>query len=401
MKKIFLLFLVICFSSYLFAKDYNTGIIGNDGMPISITIPDALAGLMEDLGINENLIMSGVNLLPEEYKDYFKDHEKEIMPYFNIATEYLLEEGSQYINDYDVLKNTINTSFGNFSKNLTYGLIDSSSMQNTWPNSYIGHFFPGFHLGLGVDFSVATFDASPLFDLTDALGMQDFRQDLKKDFYSDIPSFLENKLIFPTASINARIGGFVLPFDIGLSFMSLDTKDISLSNDFNFKYSNIAGDVRYNFLNIGPNLLKIKASGVLGIYHTAGDLNISDPQDAEKFHYDQTSRSIGAQADVKTIFLDVFAGLKFLTPLSASTELSASPNWSYITKTSGAEAAIINSILPKEIKKSNEINPFDYFHPVIFGGLGFSLFLFKIGLGASYNFESENVGANFSIRLAI
>lgn len=401
MKKIFLFLLVISFFSNLCAKDYSTGIIGNDGLPINISIPNALAGLMEDVGINENIIMHGLSKLPEEYKDYFKEHEKEIMVYFNMVTEYLVNAGGKYIDDYNAIKNNINNNFNIFSGNLVHGLIDSASFQNVWPNSYIGHFFPGGHLGLGADFSVATFDASPLFDLTDALGMKDFRQNMKDNFYANVPDFLDSKLIFPTVALNARLGGFILPFDIGLSFMSIDTKDMALSDDFNFKYSNVAGDVRYNLLNMGLKPFKLKTSAVLGIYHTEGDLNVSTEQGNARFNFNQTSLSLGAQADLKTIFFDIFGGLKVLTPLSASAELSASPNWSNITNTTGSEAAIINSILPKEIKKGHELNSFEYFHPVIFGGVGFSIFLIKVGVGASYNLESENLGANFSLRLSI
>ena len=103
----------------------------------------------------------------------------------------------------------VKANMNKFSKDLLQVIPNVSLQQGVWPDAYIGKVFPGFppHLGGGVTAGFATVKTTALKDaikeMEDALSVK-------------FPT-LPDTFLFPTITVDAKVGGLFLPFDIGLT----------------------------------------------------------------------------------------------------------------------------------------------------------------------------------------
>ena len=116
-------------------------------------------------------------------------------------------------------KANITKHMNKFSNSLLPVIPNVSLQQGVWPDAYIGKVFPGFppHLGGGVTAGFATVKTTALKDaikeMEDALSVK-------------FPTLRET-LLFPTITVDAKVGGLFLPFDIGLSIMKIPHLSLS------------------------------------------------------------------------------------------------------------------------------------------------------------------------------
>lgn len=126
------------------------------------------------------------------------------------------------------------TAFQDFASGVASALPLDSSVGLNWSDAYIGQ-FP--HFGLGATVGAATIPFSVVNKTITELG-------------GTIPSnlgFLSTYGVpLPAYSIDLRIGGFVLPFDIGLKFGYLPSN--VFSGNFSADYLLWGGDFRYMLL---------------------------------------------------------------------------------------------------------------------------------------------------------
>ena len=122
-------------------------------------------------------------------------------------------------------------AFQGFANGAAGALPLESSVGLNWSDAQIGQ-FP--HFGIGVTAGAATI---PFGAINSAISA----------FSGSIPSslgFLSNVGIpFPAYTIDARIGGFVLPFDIGFKFGFLPANSLS-SLGFSVDYLLVGADFR-------------------------------------------------------------------------------------------------------------------------------------------------------------
>ncbi|MDR3201226.1 MAG: hypothetical protein LBT68_07180 [Spirochaetales bacterium] len=121
-----------------------------------------------------------------------------------------------------------------FAEDLAAVLPINSMIGLNWNDAYIGQFLgvPP-HFGIGFTGGFTTIPYGPIKDLVqDAMGGDS----------GDIPSLVRSMGIpIPAYTIDARIGGFILPFDAGLKFgyLKMDISDVKID------YLLVGGDVRY------------------------------------------------------------------------------------------------------------------------------------------------------------
>ena len=118
-----------------------------------------------------------------------------------------------------------------FLEDINLSLPDSTLSGVTWSDAYIGQFIgvPP-HFGVGLATGVSRFRVAGLAKTLKLVGT-----DLSVD-----------ELVFPTLALEGRIGGFILPFDIGVRFGFLPEVQIK---DIGLKYLHYGADIRYALLN--------------------------------------------------------------------------------------------------------------------------------------------------------
>ena len=166
------------------------------------------------------------------------------------------------VNELDDLKDTLNKFSGAMAKSLPF----NSTLGLNWSDSYIGQLLdvPP-HFGIGFSVGATTLNIDAINSLMGQFG--DYSLPI------DIPAGLP----LPAYTIDARIGGFVLPFDIGLKFGYLDS-DFQDMLGVHVNYMLIGADVRYAILN--KKTLPVKLSVGLGYNYLSGGISTKISSDS-------------------------------------------------------------------------------------------------------------------------
>ena len=255
-----------------------------------------------------------------------------------------------------------------FLEDINLSLPDSTLSGVTWSDAYIGQFIgvPP-HFGVGLATGVSRFRVAGLAKTLDLVG-------------SELPM---NELIFPTIALEGRLGGFILPFDIGLRFGFLPEVQIK---DIGLKYLHYGADIRYALLK--QNLVLPNISLALGYYGTSGALSyVFNPAEIAKvddlISTDDETLAIDFQTNVIDGRLQVSKSFLVVTPYAGF----------------GLSYDITNSSY-KLINETDTASEKGWQYRA-FGGLSFNIVVVKIDLSGMYNFKSENWGANLGLRVQL
>lgn len=248
--------------------------------------------------------------------------------------------------------------------------------QGVWPEAWIGNIFPSAppHFGLGLSFGAAEL---PIDGLNKALS-----QFNEVSGGASFPA-LSNDLAFPTFTVDARIGGVFLPFDIGMSFMRLPNMKF---DNVTFDYLTIGGSLRYAILQ--DKIIIPAVSVGMGFMYNKGFVEVKVENSAfVRSDFETTSIFFEAQVSKKILFLVPFLGFRGV--MAQSTNSWA---WEYNATFEGYGTI-------GQVEKGTVNRGFgDRFHPQLFGGIGFDIFMFHANLSASYDFVSSIWGANLGLR---
>ena len=251
--------------------------------------------------------------------------------------------------------------------------------QGVWPEAWIGNIFPSAppHFGLGLSLGAAEL---PIEGLNKALS-----QFNEVSGGASFPA-LSNDLAFPTFTVDARIGGLVLPFDIGISFMRLPNMKF---DNVTFDYLTIGGSLRYAILQ-DKGLIPGLSLG-MGFMYNKGFVEVKVEDTAfVRSDFETTSIFFEAQVSKKILFLVPFLGFRGV--MAQSTNSWA---WEYNAPFDGYGTI-------GQVEKGTVNRGFgDRFHPQLFGGIGFDIFMFHANLSASYDFVSSIWGANLGLRFQL
>ena len=248
--------------------------------------------------------------------------------------------------------------------------------QGVWPEAWIGNIFPSAppHFGLGLSFGAAEL---PIEGLNKALS-----QFNEVSGGASFPS-LGDSLAFPTFTADARVGGVFLPFDIGMSFMRLPNMKF---DNVTFDYLTIGGSLRYAILQ--DKIIIPAVSVGMGFMYNKGFVEVKVEDSAfVRSDFETTSIFFEAQVSKKILFLVPFLGFRGV--MAQSTNSWA---WEYNATFEGYGTI-------GQVEKGTVNRGFgDRFHPQLFGGIGFDIFMFHANLSASYDFVSSIWGANLGLR---
>ena len=249
-----------------------------------------------------------------------------------------------------------------------------SLQQGVWPDAYIGKVFPGFppHLGGGVTAGFANVKMTALNaaikEMEDALSVK-------------FPT-LPDTFLFPTITIDAKVGGLFLPFDIGLSIMKIPHLSLSkLGAPVTVDFFTVGGSFRYAILQ--GNVVLPQLSIGLGGYYSKGYINVGAADGSYiNTNFDSKIFFLETQLSKQFLFVTPFIGLRLaVSQANVSWDIKAA---SY-TLAGGASYNFSENFA-------------DSMQPSLFGGVGFNFLFFQTTLAASYDMRYNVWGANLSFR---
>ena len=311
----------------------------------------------------------------------------------------------------------LQTGAENMAKTLSAVLPFNSTLGLNWSDAYIGQLLgvPP-HFGVGVSAGATTVQSDEMKVLLDTLGVDT----------GDFPGLLP----IPAAAAEARIGGFSLPFDIGVKAgyipSSLGSTIQDATGGLNMDYLSAGADLR--FALITGNILLPRVSLGVGVNYMKGGLSttISEEQsftfsDGPTEHTIAASDpELGLSWETTTVDLkaQVSKGILIFTPyagLGASYGMSKA---GYFVKSDikydGHTITDTELQTIKDTLSANGITPPDISATEIssyfenngwafraFGGLSLNIVVVRVDLTGLYNFSDASYGGSVGVRFQL
>lgn len=366
-------------ASGLFAIDYKQITVKDiNGVSVTIDIPSDVFSLVEgrESEINYALNKYKVNASKiREAESAVKDAYENIKDYIPTDSPFTVAENG--LND--------------FCDDLADVIPNSQTQQNVYAEAWIGKIFPGFHFGAGVNAGVSALDVSTLKDAALALGVDDVKD-------------INDTLVFPTITVDARLGGIILPFDIGVTAMSIDTSKMDsvdkAIDPVAIDFFTLGADIRYAIFQGG--FMRPKWSVGAGFYYTKGGVDVDDDTAKASLDFKSTTFMVNTQASIKLLCLVPFIGGRALFS-KTSVDWKVNADWERIiakesdTYYEGVANALKWGILPSSFSGSS--SGFSVY-PQVFGGIGLDLLFLNLTVSGSYDIASKIPSAAVSVRVA-
>jgi len=313
-------------------------------------------------------------------------------------------------------------TLGGFSSSLAGSLPFNSTIGLNWSDAYIGQVnTKPHHFGVGITAGVTTMNFNSLNGL---LNM----------FEAPLPEQLNvGGFTIPGYTIDARIGGFGIPFDFGVKVGFLDLSSELMNNlfkaevpGFSMDYLLIGGDIRFALIDGKKTPFKLSVGG--GFNYLRGGISMPVPGTADisfsfptglteyltlnvpqpdlGLHWESKSLDFKAQASFKLLVITPYIGI------------GASHAWSSVgydvsskvkvTDENGDEVALdkdtkdkikafgIDGIDENGFSQVNEVTGWSF---RTFGGFSINLFAFKIDFTGMYDITNDCFGLTLGMRL--
>lgn len=257
---------------------------------------------------------------------------------------------------------SINNGLDDFSDELGIAVPQAAVQQNVYADSFIGKIFPSVppHFAVGFNTGLTHINTEGLAAVADNLGISD----VKDNYY------------FPVMNADIRIGGLFLPFDIGFSFMKLNSLETSaFGSDITVDFFTVAADIRYALIKEG--LIAPGISLGAGYSYNSGSFGIGN-DDAEanvdyKVHTIYTALQISKAFNIPVVKIGFtpFAGLRAV--------LSKYDNdYDWRIKNSVAVEAAKFAGIAYSGSGNNSSDTFGNFQPQLYGGVGFNFMVMQL-----------------------
>ncbi len=314
--------------------------------------------------------------------------------------------------DFDTFYEGIN----DFIAGLSTALPFNTTVGLNWSDAYIGQ-FP--HFGFGITAGATGIPLSAVNMAMDMMGVNILNEIPELSYIASTYGFP-----FPAAVLDLRVGGFLLPFDLGfkLGFLPDEVKEL-LPPDMQIDYLLIGGDVRFALvqdeewrpdISIGAGFNYLQGSflitGLFGsdeeIQNVGGyDITLRDPD--FDFSWEAKVIDLKLQISKQLLIITPFigAGVSFgWANASAGLRSDVLVNGNPITGQQIEEIqeslAYLGKPIPDLSKKGILVNQdIDGWSFRAFGGISLDLLILRIDLGAMYNFSSNSYGITGNVRL--
>ena len=283
----------------------------------------------------------------------------------------------------------------------TFSLIKTApstvSHQNMWASAYIGQLLdlPP-HLGGGISMGMAQLKPEGVATVLKEMGLN---YDVKN-------------LFLPTLTFDARVGGLLIPFDIGIHGMMIKNPlEFNIQETFfSIDYGTVGADIRFPLIKqntVLPNL-----SLGFGYAYSKGNAGISVQEETAKVSAGYESQILQASVQVskKILIVEPFAGIR-------ATLSSNKRNWSWNydgtkilseTQCKALEAipGALDALKKEETFDSGDWSGFEInkddpnYTAQIFAGVGIDfLFIAQGTLNVSYDVINQIWAGGLSLRV--
>jgi hypothetical protein len=302
--------------------------------------------------------------------------------------------------------------FETFAGQMAPTLSYNATIGNNWSDAYIGN-FP--HFGVGVAVGATMIPVASLSDLFASIA-----DDLS------IPAELANLgLPIPAAALSAKLGGFILPFDIGLKGMILPESVTSslLSAGISADYTLLGGNLRFGIIKsnlllpdvsigLGYNRLDGSISMPLGIEgqsFTFGTHTLAVTDPTLQFDWGTDSFDLTLQVSKKILFLEPYVGAGYsLGKSSVKGGIASELLYDGVAITEDNLDAIKTALTAAEIEVPDLSADGFMFgaentDPVlrVYGGLTFSILVIKFDTMLMYVPANQSLGLTSMIRVQL
>ena len=284
-----------------------------------------------------------------------------------------------------------------FSSTMAESLPLNASLGLNWSDAHIGRIFPGIppSFGVGVSAGITTMRLSDMDRLANLLG------------FGGLPNM--DRMPFPGYTVEARVGGFILPFDVGFKFGYLPSLGF---DNFDVEYFLIGGDIRYAVLNrrllptisvaVGFNYMRGSIGGSVGSAQTFDFTGGSITLDSPNVNLNWSTRSIDFRVQASQSFLIVtpYIGLGASYAWSrAGYEVSATVYHTgdiaeYLREQGLDGMNVSNTGISSTINNNA-------FGLRVFGGVSLNMAVIRLDLTGMYSFLDGNYGASIGLRFQL
>ncbi len=309
--------------------------------------------------------------------------------------------------------------FKTFADDMAAALPLNTMVGLNWSDAYIGQLIdlpPHFGIGLTGGFTTVPYDA-----------FKKIMVDTLKTPESDIPSVIRDYgLPLPAMVIDGRVGGFILPFDVGfkLGFLPKQVKD-SIDKKVDIDYLLVGFDFRYKLLDqtfivipeisVGAGFNYLKGSVTLSDIvpgTTISDLGTVNPAlsgqtlslSSPDFSIDWTSKvfDLKAQASWSLLIIQPSIGVGLSYAKSSVTGGAASTlllNGNPLTTTQKDYFRAFGFDVDNTgISVSSDVTSWGF---RAFGGMSVNILLLRVDFGLMYDLIGKNWGATVGGRLQL
>ena len=310
----------------------------------------------------------------------------------------------------------IDKAFESLNGTLTEVVPETTIQLGVWSDAYIGKLFPSFppHFGAGVSAGGTFIETKAL---SNAIGtiiteINSHAAGATTDFNFTVP----DQIPLPSASVHVRIGGFILPFDIGVYGAYFDLNTLKFE-DFTgtVNYYTIGGDIRYAIMKGSTTLPKLSVGAGYIRTHLALSMTGASTYGGT---VGSTPASVTANADtntsfdLNTIFVQAQISKKFLilTPYAGVRAYVTSSKSHYDYSYSSTYE--IGGVPQGNVPGGNGSSSRDYgtgdfnfdwnnIRPQLYAGLGLNLLFVNCTVGGCWNMRNNLLSANVNVCIKI
>ena len=303
---------------------------------------------------------------------------------------------------------------------LAVALPFNSTVGLNWSDAYIGQILgvPP-HFGVGITAGATTVPTVDLKPLLTNMGVS-------------LPAGVDKVLPLPVAVAEARVGGILLPFDVGIKAGyipdSLGNTIKGTTGGLAVKYLLVGADIRYAVLK--GNLVLPTVSVGLGVNYMDGGLGTTISGGGASFTYNDgtgnhtiaaTDPEVGVSWQATTVDLkaQISKGFLFFTPYAGLGATYGTSRAGYYVKSNltyddggsidPAEIQSIKNYLQSQGVAVPDISATgieSYFEKSgwafrAYGGFSFNLAVMKFDLTGLYNFSDGSYGASLGLRFQL
>ncbi len=316
---------------------------------------------------------------------------------------------SQELLDLDSLED----AFTDMGAGLEGAVAASATSGLIWSDAYIGnfpHFGGGGFLGISI---------IPITGLKSVLTSIDTGASFPEGISSVVDSL---GFPIPAVGLDARIGGFGIPFDLGVKYAKLGTELGGVSFDYNL----LGAEFRYALIK---NILLPKVSVGIGFSRLTTEIRIAEILDGDFQLLDFGGQELnlknpdlvyGWEANVINLKAQVSKSLIVFTPY-----LGVDVSYAMTSIGGGVETAVVDgdgnevpqATIDTTIKAANTLGGFGIpdidsngfttysdtksLNYKVFGGLSFNILVIKIDLSGNYDLKSKSIGGQLGLRVQI